>query len=107
LVGDEAVAVPFDRGGVTVAFAIAHGSSATVTLRDADGRPLPAGLGLTSADGATVVRVARGGFAQVQGAGAAREVAGESGGRRFVCALPGTPPSAEDPLPDLGEVVCR
>jgi outer membrane usher protein len=108
LVGDEAVAVPFDRGGVTVAFAIDSGRSATVTLRDAEGRPLPAGLGLTSADGATVVRVARGGFAQVQGAVATpREVAGEAGGRRFACALPGAPEGGEDPLPDLGEVACR
>jgi outer membrane usher protein len=108
LVGDEAVAVPFDRGGVTVAFAIRRGRSATVTLRDAEGRPLPAGLGLASVDGGTVVRVARGGFAQVEGVAAApREVAGESGGRRFACALPGAPEGGQDPLPDLGEVSCR
>lgn len=107
--GDEATAVPFDRSGVTVAFAVAAGRTATATLVDAAGRPLPAGLRLTSADGTVVAQVARDGFAQIQGAGAAPggvSVAGDGGGAPVACELPAMP-AGKEILPDLGLVTCR
>jgi outer membrane usher protein len=106
LKGSEVTAVPYDNSGVRIGFDLDKTKAATVTLRDADGHPLPAGLNLASADGGVKVQVAKGGFAQVDGIGAEpARVAGEVGSRRFECEIPA--PRVAELLPDLGEVTCR
>lgn len=105
LVTAETTAVPFDRSGMTIDFAITAVQRATVTLLDGDDRPLPAGLHIASDDGKLEALVGRDGFTQVTGTLDQRHyLAGSAAGRRFVCALPAAP--GGDPLPHLGDVRC-
>jgi len=105
LVTAEMTAIPFDRSGMTVDFGILSVNRATVTLLARDDRPLPPGLLLASDDGKLKAMVGRDGFAQLTGELVSRSyIAGESNGRRFVCAVPPAP--ADDPLPYLGDVRC-
>ncbi|HET6522699.1 MAG TPA: fimbria/pilus outer membrane usher protein, partial [Geminicoccaceae bacterium] len=105
--GAEAVAVPFARSGVTVAFPVRRQRSALATLLDAAGGPLPAGLGLASLDGRMTARVARDGLAYITGVadGPVVLTSEPAGGVRHGCRLP-------HPLPDeaqarLGEIRCE
>lgn len=102
----EVEAVPFERSGVRIGFPVARGQQATATLRDNSGEPLPAGLRLSSADGAVTAWVARDGFTQVKGplAGPVTVASGPPE-RPFACDLPAA--GAGELLPDLGEVRCR
>ena len=101
----EAEAVPYDRSGMTIDFGIVAVRRATVTLRDRADRPLPPGLVLTNAEGDVEGLVARDGFTQLTGPLDDRTyLAGEQGGRRFVCAVPAY--AGTDVLPDLGEIRC-
>ncbi len=102
----EVEAVPFERSGVTIGLPLRHSEQSTATLQDGDGKPLPVGLKLRSADGAVTAWVARDGFSQVTGPlRAPTRVDAEDGPDRFSCELP-TAPDGEL-LPDLGVVACR
>jgi outer membrane usher protein len=100
----EAVAVPYERSGVAIAFDLRRERQATARLVDGQGRPLPAGLRLVSADGGASAWVAKEGFSQIVGGDAAIEVVGEDGGRRWACTLPPVPSGTT--LPALGELRC-
>ena len=106
-VGDPQVeAVPVDRGGMTVDFGIRRERQATVRLLDSHGAPLPGGLVLTSADGATEAQLGRDGFAHVRGLGKGDALlAVELPTGAIACPIPAV--TGDDPLPDLGEVTCR
>jgi outer membrane usher protein len=101
----EAVAVPYERSGVTVDFDVRRERQAVARLVDAEGQPLPAALQMVSADGVVSAWVARDGFSQIVGGDDAAMVAGEAAGRAWRCPVPPVP--ADTPLPDLGEIVCR
>lgn len=101
----EAVAVPYERAGIAVGFGLRRERQATARLMDANGRPLPAGLRLTSADGAASAWVAKEGFSAIVGGDLPAEVDGADDERLWTCTLPAVP--AGSTLPELGEIVCR
>jgi outer membrane usher protein len=124
LKSEELIAVPFDRSGVRLAFAIKDQRTALATLLDGVGEPLPAGLELASADGQVVAQVADRGLAYVQGslgeAGAGEEAVGGAGGPDMaggpleLVSVPGQPPFRcplpplpAEPMAQLGEITCR
>jgi outer membrane usher protein len=101
----EAVAVPFARSGVSVGFDLQRVQQATARLVDGTGQPLPAGLRLTSQNGAAWAWVGKDGFAQIAGAEQPVEVAAPSDAGRLSCTIPALPHG--EVLPDLGELRCR
>jgi outer membrane usher protein len=102
---DEEVAVPFERSGVRIPFAVRVQRTALVTLAAADGRPLPAGLELESADGLAVAQVADAGLAYVRSAGPAGfTLESRAGQPPFTCRLPTLP---DEPMATLGDVTCQ
>jgi outer membrane usher protein len=105
LVTAETAAVPYDRSGMTIDFGIVSVQRATVTLRDGEDRPLPAGHAIRSDDGTLEALIGRDGFTQLSGDLTERRyLVGSADGRRFVCAVPPAP--LDDPLPHLGDVRC-
>lgn len=101
----ETAAVPYDRSGMTIDFAITDVQRATATLRDRHDRPLPAGLVMQDAGETIEALVGRDGFAQLTGSLVERTyLSGTANGRRFTCAVPPRP--LDDPLPHLGDVRC-
>lgn len=113
----EASAVPFDRSGLTIDFAIADVQRATVVLLDSADRPLPAGMVLAGepagveaparveAPALVEAMVGRDGFTQLTGRLDERVyLVGETDGQSFTCAVPAA--DADDPLPHLGDVRC-
>lgn len=108
-IGDaEAVAVPYDRAGVTVAFDVALERQATAILETAGGARLAPGTRLADAAGRVSAIVGRDGFAQivVRGPGGVAQLEGRSGETAVRCAVPELP-AGEGPVPDLGRIVCR
>jgi outer membrane usher protein len=101
----EAVAVPYERSGVAVAFDVRRERQATARLIDGADRPLPVGLRLGSADGSVSAWIAKDGFSAIVGGDMAAEVTGTAAERRWSCMLPPVP--TDTTLPDLGEIVCR
>ncbi|MEZ5826233.1 MAG: fimbria/pilus outer membrane usher protein [Geminicoccaceae bacterium] len=103
----EAVAVPYERSGVTIRLDVQRMRRATAELLQGDGRPLPGGLALLDATGTVTALVGKAGLAEIgdlpENAGATIE--GASGERLFSCRLPPVPPG-DDPLPHLGEIAC-
>lgn len=105
LEAEEVVAVPYDRSGVKVAFAVQEHKTALATLLDPAGEPLPAGLQMISADGKLSAQVADRGLAYIKGAGAsALELASVPGQPIHRCALPSLP---DEPMAALGEITCE
>lgn len=102
----EITAVPYDRSGVMIRFAVERTPQAIATLLDGAGSALPGAMELVSADGKVRAIVGRDGFAQVTGPlEDGVEVTGGVGRRRFACLLP--PGIPGEVLPDLGEVRCH
>lgn len=102
---EEQIAVPYERGGVAIAFDVRTQRTALVTLVDGAGAPLPAGLVLAGRDGAVGAQVADAGLAYVRGtvgdASVLESVEGQPG---FSCPLPALP---DEPMAALGEVACE
>jgi outer membrane usher protein FimD/PapC len=96
------VAVPYERAGVAIGFDIRTQRTALATLLDGTGAPLPAGLTLTSEDGATLAQVADEGLAYVKGTGAGPEVLASTG-PAFSCPLPAL---SDQPMQQLGTIRC-
>jgi outer membrane usher protein len=102
---EELVAVPYDRSGIKVAFNLQTQHSALVTLLDAAGEPLPAGLDMTNGAGTIEARVADRGLAYVKGTDPGpAELSSKPGLPPFRCRLPVLP---DEPLASLGTVRCR
>jgi len=102
----ETAAVPFDRSGMTIDFAIAAVQRATVKLLDGADRPLPPGLVLEAEPAGVQAMVGRDGFTQLTGKLDERVyLVGAANGRNFTCAVPAAAAS-DDPLPHLGDVRC-
>ena len=97
-----AVAVPYDRMGVTVDFGVTRTRHVVATLHDGEGRPLPAGLRLADSGGAFTGTVAKAGLAYFSGTppSGAIELRSEQG---HVCRLPELP---DETLVDLGSLTC-
>ena len=101
---DEVVAVPYARAGVAVGFEVVSQRSALAVLVAKGGKPLPAGLELTSGDGATTAQVADDGLAYVRGTTEGPvELNSVPGQPPFVCQLPALP---AEPMADLGTITC-
>jgi outer membrane usher protein len=99
---EELVAVPYERAGVAIGFDIRTQRTALATLLDGTGAPLPAGLTLTTEDGATLAQVADEGLAYVKGTGAGPEVLASTG-PAFSCPLPAL---SDQPMQQLGTIRC-
>jgi len=98
-------AVPSYRSGVLIDFPVTRSRGATVTILLADGSPMPVGA-VAVIDGADVVfPVGEGGLAYLSGLAANNRITVRHRGERCSFELPY--PSTDDPLPDLGRVVCR
>ncbi len=108
-IGDaEAVAIPYDRSGVTVAFDVALERQATAVLETDGGARLAPGTRLADAAGRVSAIVGRDGFAQivVRGPGGTAQLEGRNGEATVRCAVPELP-EGDGPVPDLGRIVCR
>jgi hypothetical protein len=91
--------------GRTDADAVRTHKTALATLVDRDGRPLPPGLELVSADGRLTAQVADAGLAYIRGEGEGELVLETRPGQpAFACNLPVLP---DEPLSPLGRLTCE
>lgn len=99
-------AIPRSRSGVVVEFPVRHERGATLTLLLEDGTAMPAGaLARLVGAGDGEFPVGYGGKLYLSGlAGEGRVVVEWTGGR---CEVAVAMPSGDEPLPDLGDHVCR
>ncbi len=98
-------AVPAYRSGVVVSFPLEKVRRAIITLTSPDGKPVPSGS-LVEIDGkAKNLRAGRGGMIYLEG------LKKQSIVRIFwkgsSCTFPVEFPETDDPMPDLGDFVCR
>ncbi len=101
----EVTAVPYAGNGIPVRFDVSRAREATAVMEGPDGRPLPAGLRLSSEDGKAGIWVGRNGFAQLTGVGETPvRVSGEVAGGPIVCTIPAV--AKDEVLPDLGTLRC-
>jgi outer membrane usher protein len=98
-------AVPSYRSGVLIDFPVKRSRGATVTILMVDGMTMPAGAvaEIEGSDG--VFPVGEGGLAYLSGLAASNRITVRLRGERCTFELPY--PATDDPLPDLGRVVCR
>lgn len=102
----EETAVPYDRSGVVVNFDVRLTRSATLTVVDAAGEPLPPGSRIRSEDGRIDTWIATKGLAYLTDLGVGEErfiVSTRDRECRFVFVVP----EELGLLPHLGEATCR
>jgi outer membrane usher protein len=104
-------AVPYFRSGVELLFPIRHARSATLTLRQENGQPLPAGA-LVQIEGDTTMSnytVGYDGQVYILGLGPLNHLRASwgSGVTAQACELSVPFVASGDPLPDLGVFMCK
>ncbi|MEY5098628.1 MAG: hypothetical protein RJA36_1347 [Pseudomonadota bacterium] len=101
-------AVPWFRSGLLLPFPVMRVHGALLTLLQPDGQPLPAGASVRLAGQAESFPVGHGGEVYLTGLVPRNRLQVSWAGTRCALELPFTPPApGADPLPHLGQHVCR